>query len=73
MVNSISLALTDLTNESEIIIGVYARSQPYLHLFKSVNIDIRENNILKSRQDQSIDTESAVYTTSNNDIMSMIG
>ena len=30
VVNSISLALTDLTNESEIIIGVNAKSHPYL-------------------------------------------
>lgn len=66
-----SLALTDLTNESEIIIGVYARSHPYLHLIKFVNFDVHENNILKSRQDQSNDT--AVNTTSNNGMMSMIG
>ena len=67
-----SLALTDLTNESEIIIGVYARSHPYLHLIKShtVNFDVCENNILKSRQNHSMDT--AVYTASNNDVMSMI-
>jgi len=29
VVNSISLALGDLTKESEIIMGVYAKSQPY--------------------------------------------
>lgn len=30
VVNSMSLAFTDFTNESEMIIGVYAKSQPYL-------------------------------------------
>ena len=70
VVNSMSLALTDLTNESEIIIGVYAKSHPYLHSIKSVNFTVHENNILKSRQDQSIDT--TVYTTSNNDMKNTI-
>lgn len=59
-----SLALTDLTNESEIIIGVYAKSHPYLHLIKSVNCNVHENNITTRLAHR--------HTTSNNDMLQMI-